>query len=58
VVSVAPPQDAPELAQANIERLLSVFEQMRAGATMPAHGVEEACAYCEMRGLCRKAEWS
>jgi ATP-dependent helicase/nuclease subunit B len=58
VVSVAPPQDAPELAQANIERLLSLFKQMRAGAAMPAHGVDEACAYCEMRGLCRKSEWS
>ena len=58
VVAVAPPQDLPELAQANIERLLEVFVQMRGGAAMPAHGVDEACAYCEMRGLCRKSEWS
>ena len=58
VVLVAPPQDLPELAQANIARLLAVFAQMREGAAMPAHGVDEACAYCEMRGLCRKAEWS
>ena len=58
VVAVAPPQDLPELAQANIERLLEVFAQMRGGAAMPAHGVDEACAYCEMRGLCRKSEWS
>jgi ATP-dependent helicase/nuclease subunit B len=57
VNSVAPPQDLPELAQANIERLLAVFTQMRSGAAMPAHGVDEACMYCEMRGLCRKAEW-
>ena len=57
VVAVAPPQDLPELAQANIERLLEVFAQMRGGAAMPAHGVDEACAYCEMRGLCRKSEW-
>ena len=58
VVAVAPPQDLPELAGANIERLLEVFTQMREGAAMPAHGVDEACAYCEMRGLCRKSEWS
>jgi ATP-dependent helicase/nuclease subunit B len=58
VVAVAPPQDLPELAQANIERLLEVFALMREGAAMPAHGVDEACAYCEMRGLCRKSEWS
>jgi ATP-dependent helicase/nuclease subunit B len=58
VIAVAPPQDVPELAEANIERLLAVFAQMREGAAMPAHGVDEACVYCEMRGLCRKGEWS
>lgn len=58
VITVAPPQDVPELAQANIERLLAVFAQMRSGAAMPAHGVDEACMYCEMRGLCRKNDWS
>jgi ATP-dependent helicase/nuclease subunit B len=58
VIPVAPPQDVPELAQANIERLKTVFAQMRAGAAMPAHGVDEVCVYCEMRGLCRKSDWS
>ena len=58
VIPVAPPQDLPELAQANIERLLAVFAQMRNGAAMPAHGVDDACAYCEMRGLCRKNDWA
>jgi ATP-dependent helicase/nuclease subunit B len=58
VIAVAPPQELPELAQANIERLLAVFAQMRSGAAMPAHGVDEACEYCEMRGLCRKSDWS
>jgi ATP-dependent helicase/nuclease subunit B len=58
VVTVAPPQDVPELAQANIERLSAVFAQLRNGAAMPAHGVDEACVYCEMRGLCRKNDWS
>ncbi|MFZ1546354.1 MAG: PD-(D/E)XK nuclease family protein [Candidatus Nitrotoga sp.] len=58
VIAVAPPQDVAELAQANIARLLEVFAQMRSGAALPAHGAEEACQYCEMRGLCRKSEWN
>lgn len=57
VIAVAPPQGVAELAQANIARLLEVFAQMRSGAALPAHGAEEACQYCEMRGLCRKSEW-
>jgi ATP-dependent helicase/nuclease subunit B len=57
VIEVAPPQNLPELAQANIERLLEVFAQLRAGAVMPAHGADDACVYCEMRGLCRKSDW-
>ncbi len=58
VAVVAPPQDVPELAQANIDRLTELFVQLRKGAAMPAHGVDEACMYCEMRGLCRKSDWS
>ena len=58
VMAVAPPQDLPELAHATIQRLTELFEQMRAGVPMPAHGVDEACVYCEMRGLCRKNEWN
>ena len=58
VIAVEPLQDLPELVQANIERLIEVFAQMRSGAALPAHGVDEACTYCEMRGLCRKSEWS
>ncbi len=57
VTAVVPPQDLPELAHANIERLTTLFTQMRDGAAMPAHGVDEACEYCEMHGLCRKPEW-
>lgn len=57
VAAVAPMQDLPELARANMERLRTVFTQMHGGTALPAHGVEEACAYCEMRGLCRKGEW-
>ena len=58
VVTVVPPQDVAELAQENIARLLDVFAQLRAGAALPAHGVDEACKFCEMRGLCRKSDWN
>ncbi|MDH4234194.1 MAG: PD-(D/E)XK nuclease family protein [Gallionella sp.] len=58
VTSVMPSQDLPALAEANIVRLVEVFDQLRAGTAMSAHGVDEACVYCEMRGLCRKGEWS
>jgi len=58
VMTVGPPQDLPELAHATIQRLTELFGQMRAGVPMPAHGVDEACVYCEMRGLCRKNEWN
>ena len=57
VIAVAPPNDVGELARLNIARLGKVFEQMRAGTTLPANGIDTVCAYCEMQGLCRKAEW-
>jgi ATP-dependent helicase/nuclease subunit B len=58
VLVVESPQDVAQLAAANIERLKMVFAQMREGASLPANGIDTVCAYCEMRGLCRKAEWS
>jgi ATP-dependent helicase/nuclease subunit B len=57
VKTVAPAHAIDELAQLNIERLQTVFAQMRSGAALPANGVESACAYCEMRGLCRQGSW-
>jgi len=57
VLAVAPPQDIGELAQLNLERLQTVFLQMRDGAGLPAHGAEKVCSYCEMKGLCRRGEW-
>lgn len=57
VLAVSPADDISDLAQLNIERLRTVFSQMREGAGLPAHGAEKICAYCEMRGLCRRGEW-
>jgi ATP-dependent helicase/nuclease subunit B len=56
VSAVAPPQDMGDLRYANTKRLLDVFDQMRKGAALPANGVEDACVYCEVRGLCRKIQ--
>lgn len=57
VADVAPQQVMDELAQQNIERLRTVYAQMRGGTALPANGVASACAYCEMRGLCRQGSW-
>jgi len=57
VVAVAPPHEIGELAQLNIVRLGTVFGQMRKSDALPANGIDAVCVYCEMQGLCRKAEW-
>ncbi len=58
VLMVEPPQDVSQLSHANIERLKQVFSQMRSGIPLPANGLATVCEYCEMQGLCRKAEWA
>jgi len=41
-----------------IERLAAIFSRLRSGAPMPAQGVDSACQFCEMAGLCRKKYWA
>jgi ATP-dependent helicase/nuclease subunit B len=55
---VEPKQDVPLLAQLNAERLVQVMENIRDGAGLPANGIDAVCGYCEMRGVCRKGEWT
>ncbi len=55
---VAPKQDVPQLAQLNAERLEQVMGRIRKGAGLPANGIDQVCAYCEVRGVCRKGEWT
>ncbi|MDD5612007.1 MAG: PD-(D/E)XK nuclease family protein, partial [Gallionella sp.] len=57
VQAVEPVEDIAELARLNRERLATVFEQLRNGVPLPAHGAEKVCGYCEMRGVCRRGEW-
>ena len=54
---VEPKHDVPQLAQLNAERLVQVMGSIRGGAGLPANGIDQACIYCEMRGVCRKGEW-
>lgn len=44
-------------ASENRERLAEIFDELHAGAKLPAQGVEKVCSYCDMRGLCRKDYW-
>jgi ATP-dependent helicase/nuclease subunit B len=46
------------LAQLNVERLEHVMHAIRDGAGLPANGIAAVCAYCEVRGVCRKGEWN
>lgn len=41
-------------AEAQGERLKSIFDALRAGARLPAQGTASICRHCEMYGLCRK----
>ena len=39
------------------EQLRRDLDAIADGASLPATGVEDVCAYCAMRGLCRKGAW-
>ncbi len=54
VALVQSEQDIQTLAQQVAARLQDLFEALHAGAGLPAHGAEAACAVCEMEGLCRR----
>jgi ATP-dependent helicase/nuclease subunit B len=56
--SIAPPHDLAQLAELNAARLAQVMGRVRNGAGLPANGVDAVCRHCEMRGLCRKGEWT
>jgi ATP-dependent helicase/nuclease subunit B len=58
VKTVAPKDDVFQLAQLNSDRLVHVMARIRTGAGLPANGIDKACGYCEMRGVCRKGEWA
>ena len=57
VKTVAPKDDISQLAHLNTERLVHVMSRIRAGAGLPANGIDQVCMYCEVRGVCRKGMW-
>jgi ATP-dependent helicase/nuclease subunit B len=46
-----------ELSRDVAQRLTTIFAAIHNGAAMPAQGTDDACTYCEMKGLCRRAYW-
>jgi ATP-dependent helicase/nuclease subunit B len=55
-LGTAPLAEPEEHAAALLDCITDSFNALHDGAAMPAQGTALACAYCEMRGLCRK-EW-
>jgi ATP-dependent helicase/nuclease subunit B len=55
---VTPKEEMAQLAQLNAARLEQVMAEMRSGAGLPANGIDAACTHCEVRGVCRKGEWT
>jgi len=49
--------DLAWLTQACRDRLAALIDAMHAGVALPANGTDEACTYCEVHGLCRRAHW-
>lgn len=47
-----------QLASENGQRLVTVLEQIKKGAPLPAWGDENVCGYCVIRNVCRKDAWS
>jgi ATP-dependent helicase/nuclease subunit B len=58
VEAVTPPQPFGELVEQVAGRLRGDLQRVAAGAPLPAIGAEAVCAYCEMRGLCRRDHWT
>lgn len=42
------------MARAQAGRLAALVDALRDGAALPANGIDAACEWCEMRGLCRR----
>ena len=57
VKAIALKDDINTLAREVSARLGVLHDALHAGAAMPAQGVDAACQYCEMDGLCRRGHW-
>jgi ATP-dependent helicase/nuclease subunit B len=57
VETVSVPQPFDTLVDSVAARLQADLQRVADGAPLPAIGAEAVCAYCEMRGLCRRDYW-
>ena len=57
VAAVPPAQPFAALVERVAARLQGDLQRIADGAPLPAIGAEAVCAYCEMRGLCRRDYW-
>ncbi|MFN7085966.1 MAG: PD-(D/E)XK nuclease family protein [Burkholderiales bacterium] len=57
VHEIALQEDAAALAEATLARLREMFDALYRRAQLRAQGVESVCAWCEMKGLCRRQYW-
>ncbi len=57
VETVTLPQRFDGLVEQVTARLRGDLQRIAEGAPLPAIGAEAVCAYCEMRGLCRRDYW-
>ena len=56
-LSAVPAPDISAAAATLQAQLTANLDAIAAGSSLPATGVEDVCAYCAMRGLCRKGAW-
>lgn len=54
----AVPANPNHLPEDEWRRIATLFSSLRDGQGLIANGIEAACNYCEMRGLCRRDVWA
>ncbi len=49
--------EVSEVVAAHRDRLEQTLSNIGAGASLPAHGADSVCSYCEAQGICRRRYW-
>ncbi|MBI3347803.1 MAG: PD-(D/E)XK nuclease family protein [Burkholderiales bacterium] len=57
-IALLPHADVSDTALALRDGLQADLTELQAGAPLPALGEGKVCEYCEVRGLCRRDDWS
>lgn len=56
IAAVAAP-DYPQRVEQLQSHIGHSMQAVQQGSSLPANGIDSACQYCDMRGLCRKGAW-